>query len=85
MEPRKAEDVGTRIQHYMELQDMWSSAFAILTRPNLYHSPQEELIAARLEIALELLENHMRAEFSNASYAKVINDLPKDAKEIRDE
>lgn len=73
----KGEDVGTRISHMMDLQDLWATAYGILTRPNLYHTPLEEERAKQLTVALDLLEHHMEAEYNLVSYAKEINDLNK--------
>jgi hypothetical protein len=72
-----AEDVGTRIQHMMDLQELWSTAYAILTRPNIYHTPLEEERAKALHIALDLLQNHLEAEYSETTYARTINELQK--------
>jgi Cys-tRNA synthase (O-phospho-L-seryl-tRNA:Cys-tRNA synthase) len=69
-----AEDVGTRLQHMADLHELWSTAYAILTRPNLYHTALEEERAKALEIALDLLVNHMEAEYNEVPYAKEIND-----------
>ncbi len=78
----KAEDVGTRIQHMMELQEMWSTCYAILTRPDLYHTELENARALALGVALDLLQNHLEAEFNSVKYARVINELPKNATDI---
>jgi hypothetical protein len=77
-----ADDVGTRIEHMMQLQNVWSTCYAIVTTPNRYHTDLEEARAKQLQIALDLLQHHMEAEFNLVSYAKDINDLPKDPKEI---
>jgi hypothetical protein len=79
----KAEDVGTRLQHMMDLQDQWSTAYGILTRPG-YHSKWEEDRTKALETALGLLQHHMEAEYNGTTYARTINDLPKNPKEIPD-
>jgi hypothetical protein len=67
-------DMGTRLQHMMDLQDLWSTAYSILTRPNTYHTPLEESRAKALEIALDLLQHHMESEYNEVQYAKEIND-----------
>jgi hypothetical protein len=69
-----AEDVGTRIQHMMDLQELWSTAYTILTRPNMFHTPLEEERAKALRIALDLLQNHMESEYNETQYAKEINE-----------
>lgn len=76
-----SDDLGTRLQHMMELQDLWSTAYSVLTRPNLYHTDYEKARALSLEIALDLLQNHMEAEYNLTQYAKEINDLPKPKKD----
>ena len=67
-----ADDVGTRIEHMMQLQDLWSTAYGILTRPG-YHSLLEEIRAKALETALDLLQHHLEAEFNITNYARDIN------------
>jgi hypothetical protein len=57
MKQRMADDVGTRLQHLMDLQEAWSSAYAILTRPHSWHSPQEELIAEKLRLLWTFLQH----------------------------
>ena len=79
-----ADDVGTRLQHMMDLQEQWSTAYGILTRPG-YHSKLEEDRAKALETALDLLQHHMEAEYNGTPYARAINDLPKNPKEIPDD
>ena len=71
------DDVGTRLSHMMDLQQLWSDVYGILTRPNLFHTELEQARALQLEIALSLLQNHMEAEYNLTQYAKEINDLPK--------
>lgn len=68
------DDMGTRLEHMMQLQDLWSTAYAILTRPDLFHTELEKARAVQLEIALDLLQHHMEAEYNLVSYAKAIND-----------
>ena len=77
------QDWGKRLEHMMDLQDLWSGAYAILTGPG-WHNPEEERQAKELEIALKLLGHHMQNDFDATQYAKVINDLPKKAEEIQD-
>ena len=72
------DDVGTRLSHMMELQDLWSTAYMILTRPDLFHTDLEKARAVTLEIALDLLQHHMEAEFNVTQYAKAINDAKHD-------
>jgi len=77
-----SEDVGTRMEHLMELQDIWSSCYAVLTRPNIHHSDIEKARALSLEIGLDLLQHFMETWYNHLPYAKEINNLPKDATKI---
>ena len=78
-----ASDVGTRLEHLVDLHDTLSSSYAILTRPDLYHTPYEEIRAAQLEMALQVLNLYMMAEYDDVSYARVVNELPK-PRDIKD-
>lgn len=59
----KADDIGTRLQHMVELHELWNVAHEICTRPGLWHSPLEEMRAKELNSALTLLQHHMTAEY----------------------
>ncbi len=71
------DDIGTRLNHMMELQDLWSTAYGILMRPDLFHTDLKKERAKALGIALDLLQHHLEAEYNLTNYAKEINDLPK--------
>lgn len=71
------DDIGTRLSHMMDLQQLWSDVYGILTRPDLFHTELEQARALQLEIALNLLQNHLESEYNLVQYAKEINDLPK--------
>jgi hypothetical protein len=75
------DDIGTRLSHMMELQDLWSTAYGVLTRPYIWHSPLEELRAKEIEMALDLLQHHMEAEYNLTQYAKEINEVSKPKKD----
>lgn len=77
------DDVGTRAEHMSDLQELWSGALCILTT-GTYHNPDEIRQAEEVEIALKLLENHMCHAYDQTGYARVINDLPYDARNIKD-
>ena len=77
-------DVGTRIEHLMELQDFWSTAYSIMTAKNTWPSTIEIERAKQLQTALDLLQNVLEKEYNFTIYAIEINDLPKNAKEITD-
>jgi hypothetical protein len=73
------DDVGTRLQHMMDLQDVWSVVYGILTTDH-FHTELEKERAGQLKIALDLLQHHMEAEFNTTNYAKVINEgMPKES------
>ena len=78
-------DVGTRLEHMMHLQNLWSTAYAILTRPDLFHTELEAERAKALSIALDLLQHHMEAEYNLVNYAKVINDLSEKSKDNKND
>jgi hypothetical protein len=76
-------DIGTRLEHLADLQDLWGTALCILTT-GTYHNEREIAQAADIEIALKLLENHMANDYNETQYAKDINDLPIDPRDIKD-
>lgn len=65
-------DVGTRMQHLMELQDIWSTGLEYMQRGH-YLTVGEKSRIAELENALKLLGHHMRSEYSDITYAREIN------------
>jgi hypothetical protein len=75
------EDVGTRLEHLADLQDLWSGGLAMLLS-GTYHSALELEQVEKLEIALKLLENHMTHAYSDVKYAKDINELPRNPEDI---
>jgi hypothetical protein len=77
------DDVGTRAEHLADVQDIWSTALSILTI-GTYHSTDEKRQAQELEVALKLLENHMTYNYDQTGYARAINELPQDPKDITD-
>ena len=80
----KPDDVGTRLSHLMDLQDMWNVSYGILTAPNTWHSKLEKDRAEQLQNALNLLQRYLEKGYNSYHYATEINDLPKNAKEIPD-
>ena len=68
-------DVGTRLEHMMQLQDLWGFGLQQLTTNNVRHSQKEVEQAKKLESALELLTYHMMNDYDATVYAKEINDL----------
>lgn len=76
-------DVGTRLQHLADLQELWSFAFGIETAGGFQSEPSIER-SKKLEGALLLLEAHMMNDYAPTTYAQVINNLPKDAHDIQD-
>lgn len=69
------DDVGTRLEHAMDLQNVWSTALGIRTSPG-FHTQREKEQAECLEIALALLQNYMEMGYTGTNYAKEINNLP---------
>lgn len=67
--------IGRRIEHLMDLHKMWSDGYAILTRPNMHHSPSEYELAEKFKSALSLLSAHMAKDYNQSIYAKEINRL----------
>lgn len=80
-------DVGTRLQHLADLQELWSFALGVETAGQYQTEPSLER-SKKLEAALLLLEAHMMNDYvahdHQITYAKLINDLPKDAHDIKD-
>lgn len=66
----------------MQLQELWSTGLALCTQN--YQTEMDKHRAKELVTALELLNAHMQKDFSSVDYAREINSLPKDAKEIKD-
>ena len=74
-------DIGTRLEHLADLQDLWGTALCILTT-GTYHNEREIAQAADIEIALKLLENHMANDYNETQYARDFNDLPRNPEDI---
>ena len=70
------DDVGRRLDHLMQLQDVWGAAYAILTTKG-WNSAQEVMQAEELEIALTLLARHMQNDYSELRLAREVNEIPK--------
>lgn len=86
-EPKRLsmKDVGKRLDHLNELHNIWSFALGQLTDMNARDGNVfRENQAKELQIALDLLTFHMQNDYSPTTYAQVINNLPKDANDIRD-
>jgi hypothetical protein len=79
------EDYGKRLDHLMQLQNTWSTVYARLTAPNIFHTDLEKARALSLEIALDLLQYYMEMGYTDVTYARDINALPKNPKEIPDD
>ena len=77
----KADDVGTRLEHLMELHDLWGWSLHMCLR-GTFHTDLETAQQAKLECALEML-NHIIMGYQGATdVPSVINSLPRDPKEI---
>lgn len=73
-------DVGTRLEHLIDLHALWSWGLHISTQG--YQTTIDIERAKDLTSAIKLLDAHMEKDFKYVDYAKVINELPKDAKDI---
>jgi hypothetical protein len=77
------QDMGRRIDFLMQLQDLWSVAFGMLTQG--YMSEADRVTAMKLQYALELLNAHLINDYDCRPYAQTINQLPKNAEQIPDD
>lgn len=78
------EDNGSRMSHLADLQELWSFGLGILTAGS-WHTELETKQAHDLEIALELLEINMALYVPLTAYAQDINNLPKNAADIKED
>jgi len=78
------DDIGPRLEHLMDLHNVWSFGLSLLERPG-YHTDLEKQHAEMLRVAIKMLNYRLEEEYSPTPYAKVINSLPKEAKEIKDD
>lgn len=78
----KAEDVGTRLEHLMDLQELWSWAWSMRNKANSYYTDLEKEESVKLDNALEMLNHILMGYQGPTSVPAVINALPKDAKDI---
>lgn len=73
----KPGDVGTRMEHLMDLQEMWSSGLAaMLSSESSHHSEVGQKIVKKIEGALDLLEGYLRGVKDVDYYCKLIDNLP---------
>jgi hypothetical protein len=85
MKTLRMSDIGTRLDHLMELQELWSIGVAIarkLKDQGSYQAETERKMEEELEIALKLLAAHMQKDFPDTDYAREINNLPKNPTDI---
>lgn len=78
----RLDDVGTRMEHLMDLHNIWSFGLSLLEKPGWFYTALENDHALLLRAALKMLEYRLEEEYSPTPYAKTINSLPKDAKDI---
>jgi hypothetical protein len=77
----RAEDQGNRLDHLMQLHDLWSWSLAMCLR-STFHTVLEKEQQEKLEHALEML-NHIIMGYQTAStIPQVINSLPREARII---
>lgn len=77
----KAEDSGNRLDHLMELHDLWSWSLAMCLR-GTFHTDLEKEQQEKLEVAIEMLNHILMGYQTETVIPQVINSLPKDAKDI---
>ena len=80
----KAEDSGNRLDHLMELHDLWSWSLAMCLR-GTFHTGLEQRQKEKLAVALEMLNHIIMGYQCETVVPQVINSLPKDPKEIPDD
>ena len=80
----KAEDSGNRLDHLMELHDLWSWSLAMCLR-GTFHTDLEKAQQEKLEVALEMLNHIIMGYEGNTAVPQIINSLPKNAKDVPDD
>lgn len=82
--PIGMDHVGTRIEHMMDLHELWSEGLRIANTEPV--SPKDKECIAELGPALKLLEFYMQCNYDDYPvYGRAINLLPKKAEDITDE
>ena len=74
-------DVQTREKTLMELHELWSTGLRLALQG--YQTATDRKTAQELETALELLTHHLKNDFEDYVYGRVINDIPA-AKDLPD-
>ena len=82
METFKQDDVGTRRDHLMELQELWVDALSIVIDQIKYQRleqgyPEDSFLTRKehLEIALNLLECYLTESYSSEADKKLIDSI----------
>ena len=76
--------VGSRLSHLTDLYNLWQEGIDILTRYDR-HTPGYEDKKKELEIACRLLSYHMEKDYHEDAYKRVIDLLPWNAENIKDD
>ena len=72
----RMEDKGTRLQHLIDLRDLWAEMLDILRRRNAaYASKDDNEKIVKLAHALELMHFHMQKDYNDFEYRREINTL----------
>lgn len=69
------DDVGTRMQHMVELYDIWTEGLACMNNGH-YLTVGDKARIEELEHAIKLLTYHMKNGYSDTTYAREINQIP---------
>ena len=81
-------DVGTRMEQYTQLLDLWGAGLMILlSKTEGNRSPREQEMIVQLTHSIELIEKNMTGSnsgYDDRSLQQLIDSLPKDATEIKD-
>ena len=77
------DDVGTRMQHILDLYEMWTTGLDVLERfdknPPMYAERKQQLTSA-----LTLLGYVMERHYNDHAYVVTINELPKNPADIKE-
>jgi hypothetical protein len=77
MKIRAMTDYGTRLEHLLDLHELWMNGIEILSR-GTYQTEFEKEMIEELRIASTLLARHMTKDYNQSTYAKEINRLGTD-------
>ena len=85
MPNNKLEDVGTRHQHLLDLYDTWTTGMTILEtfdQSNALYIERHRDLEGAIKLLGYAIEKEYTTDIEN-TYAATINELPKDATDIK--